>query len=55
VTSYEMVIADSAHLKTIDWRYTVIDEAHRIKNKVRLSASTTQPISGTRSDSCLHP
>ncbi|ELR12316.1 chromodomain helicase DNA binding protein family [Acanthamoeba castellanii str. Neff] len=33
VTSYEMVIADSAHLKTIDWRYTVIDEAHRIKNK----------------------
>ena len=44
VTSYEMVIADSAHLKTIDWRYTVIDEAHRLKNKVCLFASTTQLV-----------
>ena len=34
VTTYEMILADSALLKTIDWRYTVIDEAHRLKNKV---------------------
>jgi Rad3-related DNA helicase len=34
VTTYEMVLADSALLKTVDWRYTVIDEAHRLKNKV---------------------
>jgi hypothetical protein len=34
VTTYEMILADSALLKTLDWRYTVIDEAHRLKNKV---------------------
>lgn len=52
VTSYEMMIVDSAHLKTIDWRYTVIDEAHRLKNKVSLFASTTQLSSR---DSILTP
>jgi len=33
VTTYEMVLADSTLLKNINWRYTVIDEAHRLKNK----------------------
>ncbi|CAG0902990.1 unnamed protein product [Cyprideis torosa] len=33
VTSYEMVLREKAKLKKFDWRYIVIDEAHRIKNE----------------------
>lgn len=33
VTSYEMIIREKAQLKKFDWRYIVIDEAHRIKNE----------------------
>jgi len=33
VTSYEMVIREKAVLKKFNWRYVVIDEAHRIKNE----------------------
>ncbi|XP_076316124.1 LOW QUALITY PROTEIN: SWI/SNF-related matrix-associated actin-dependent regulator of chromatin subfamily A member 5-like [Tachypleus tridentatus] len=33
VTSYEMVIREKAVLKKFNWRYLVIDEAHRIKNE----------------------
>ena len=33
VTSYEMVIREKAALKKFEWRYLVIDEAHRIKNE----------------------
>ncbi|KPL97092.1 Imitation SWI-like protein, partial [Sarcoptes scabiei] len=33
VTSYEMVIKEKAVLKKFQWRYIVIDEAHRIKNE----------------------
>lgn len=39
VTSYEMVLREKAMFKKFNWRYLVIDEAHRIKNeksKVRL-------------------
>ncbi len=32
VISYESVLAEKAALKKIDWRYLIIDEAHRIKN-----------------------
>jgi SWI/SNF-related matrix-associated actin-dependent regulator of chromatin subfamily A member 5 len=33
VTSYEMVIREKAQFKKFNWRYLVIDEAHRIKNE----------------------
>lgn len=33
ITSYEMVIKEKALLKKFNWRYLVIDEAHRIKNE----------------------
>jgi len=32
VISYESVLAEKAALKKINWRYLIIDEAHRIKN-----------------------
>lgn len=33
VTSYEMVLREKSVLKKFNWRYLVIDEAHRIKNE----------------------
>ncbi|KAM8954426.1 LOW QUALITY PROTEIN: SWI/SNF-related matrix-associated actin-dependent regulator of chromatin subfamily A member 1 [Pelodytes ibericus] len=33
VTSYEMVIKEMSVFKKFNWRYLVIDEAHRIKNE----------------------
>jgi len=42
VTSYEMVIRERSVFKKFNWRYLVIDEAHRIKNeksKVRSKCS----------------
>lgn len=33
VTSYEMILRERAVLKRFNWRYLVIDEAHRIKNE----------------------
>uniref|UniRef100_A0A1B6BX17 Chromatin-remodeling complex ATPase chain Iswi n=1 Tax=Clastoptera arizonana TaxID=38151 RepID=A0A1B6BX17_9HEMI len=33
VTSYEMVIREKTVFKKFNWRYMVIDEAHRIKNE----------------------
>ncbi|XP_069692147.1 chromatin-remodeling complex ATPase chain Iswi isoform X2 [Periplaneta americana] len=33
VTSYEMVIKEKGVFKKFNWRYMVIDEAHRIKNE----------------------
>ncbi|XP_015795972.1 chromatin-remodeling complex ATPase chain Iswi-like [Tetranychus urticae] len=33
VTSYEMIIREKSVLKKFNWRYMVIDEAHRIKNE----------------------
>jgi len=33
VTSYEMLIIEKAVFKKFNWRYLVIDEAHRIKNE----------------------
>lgn len=32
VTSYEIVLAEKSALKKINWKYLIIDEAHRIKN-----------------------
>ena len=45
VTSYEMVIKEKASISKFNWRYLVIDEAHRIKNeksKVGPSQRTSQ-------------
>jgi SNF2 family DNA or RNA helicase len=45
VTSYEMLIIEKAVFKKFNWRYLVIDEAHRIKNeksKVRKNPSSIQ-------------
>ena len=33
VTSYEMVLREKSTFKKFNWRYMVIDEAHRIKNE----------------------
>ena len=33
ITSYEVVKQDLDHLRKVPWRYMVIDEAHRLKNK----------------------
>ena len=33
ITSYEMVLREKATFKKLNWRYLVIDEAHRIKNE----------------------
>ena len=33
VTSYEMILRERATFKKFNWRYMVIDEAHRIKNE----------------------
>ena len=33
ITSYEMVLREKAIFKKFNWRYMVIDEAHRIKNE----------------------
>ncbi len=32
LTSYEMILADSTSLGSIDWEVMVVDEAHRLKN-----------------------
>lgn len=33
ITSYEMVLKEKAVFKKFNWRYLIIDEAHRIKNE----------------------
>ncbi|KAJ3333445.1 choline dehydrogenase 7 [Blyttiomyces sp. JEL0837] len=33
LTTYEMAIAGSSHLRPVSWRCVVVDEAHRLKNK----------------------
>jgi chromodomain-helicase-DNA-binding protein 7 len=33
ITTYEMVLSDSKTLKPFQWRYLVVDEAHRLKNQ----------------------
>ena len=33
VTTYEMIIIEKSSFKKFNWRYLVIDEAHRIKNE----------------------
>jgi SWI/SNF-related matrix-associated actin-dependent regulator of chromatin subfamily A member 5 len=33
VTSYEMIIREKSAFKKLDWKYLIIDEAHRIKNE----------------------
>ena len=35
ISSYEMVLKEKAVFKKFNWRYLIIDEAHRIKNEVR--------------------
>ena len=32
ITTYEMVVLDSPHLRDVDWKCLIIDEAHRLKN-----------------------
>uniref|UniRef100_A0A8C4R9I4 Helicase, lymphoid specific n=1 Tax=Eptatretus burgeri TaxID=7764 RepID=A0A8C4R9I4_EPTBU len=33
ITSYEIAMKDRKHLQYISWRYLILDEGHRIKNK----------------------
>ncbi|PAA63931.1 hypothetical protein BOX15_Mlig021231g1 [Macrostomum lignano] len=49
VTSYEMIIREKALLKKFNWRYLIIDEAHRIKNeKSKLSEIVRELKSSNR-------
>jgi len=32
ITTYEMIVLDSPHLRDVDWKCLIIDEAHRLKN-----------------------
>lgn len=41
VTSYEMLVIEKAVFKKFNWRYLVIDEAHRIKNE---KSKVRQPL-----------
>lgn len=34
ITTYEIVMADASEFRKIHWKYLVVDEAHRLKNKV---------------------
>ena len=33
VTSYEIAMSDKATLRRTNWRYIVVDEGHRLKNR----------------------
>ena len=45
ITSYEVIKQDLAVLKKIPWRYMVIDEAHRLKNKDSALANDLRQLS----------
>jgi SWI/SNF-related matrix-associated actin-dependent regulator of chromatin subfamily A member 5 len=44
VTTYEVVNAERTHLMKFNWRYLVIDEAHRIKNDQSLLSTTVRML-----------
>uniref|UniRef100_K3X0Z6 Uncharacterized protein n=1 Tax=Globisporangium ultimum (strain ATCC 200006 / CBS 805.95 / DAOM BR144) TaxID=431595 RepID=K3X0Z6_GLOUD len=50
VTSYQTLMADAEYLEAIHWRYVVIDEAHKLKNR---EAKLLQSLSNFHWDSCL--
>ncbi|RLN61382.1 hypothetical protein BBJ29_008429 [Phytophthora kernoviae] len=50
VTSYQTLMMDAEHLENIHWRYIVIDEAHKLKNR---EAKLLQVLHGFTWDSCL--
>lgn len=39
ITTFEVIISDCLELKEIQWRCCIIDEAHRLKNRVSGSHS----------------
>lgn len=47
VTSYEMILKEKALFKKYEWRYLVIDEAHRIKNEKSKVRRSTNRIDST--------
>ena len=56
MTSYEMVIKEKASISKFNWRYLVIDEAHRIKNeksKVGPSQRTSQTPHTIHLQTCI--
>ncbi|GLE01971.1 hypothetical protein PINS_up010809 [Pythium insidiosum] len=50
VTSYQTLMADAEYLESIRWRYLVIDEAHKLKNR---EAKLLQCLHNFTWDSCL--
>ncbi|TDH68248.1 hypothetical protein CCR75_003480 [Bremia lactucae] len=50
VTSYQTLMMDAEFLEPIHWRYIVIDEAHKLKNR---EAKLLQVLHGFTWDSCL--
>ncbi|KAF1795179.1 Chromodomain-helicase-DNA-binding protein 7 [Phytophthora cactorum] len=50
VTSYQTLMMDAEFLDSIHWRYIVIDEAHKLKNR---EAKLLQVLHGFTWDSCL--
>ncbi|RLN47960.1 hypothetical protein BBJ28_00001686 [Nothophytophthora sp. Chile5] len=50
VTSYQTLMMDAEYLDSIHWRYIVIDEAHKLKNR---EAKLLQVLRNFTWDSCL--
>lgn len=50
VTSYQTLMTDAEYLDSIHWRYIVIDEAHKLKNR---EAKLLQSLQNFEWDSCL--
>ncbi|CEG37115.1 snf2 family nterminal domain containing protein [Plasmopara halstedii] len=50
VTSYQTLMMDAEFLDSVHWRYIVIDEAHKLKNR---EAKLLQVLHGFTWDSCL--
>lgn len=44
LTSYEGLNLCKAHLKKFQWKYIIIDEAHKIKNEMSVLAKVTIPF-----------
>ncbi len=53
VTTYEVIMQDRSVLSKINWKYLVVDEAHRLKNKVSSDAAFITHITTTLSSLAL--
>lgn len=50
MTSYDYVMRDACQLRTVDWHYIVVDEAHRLKN---IDSKLVQSLKDYSNKKCL--